>query len=322
MELDQVSVILPTYNRSQMLGGAIETVLAQTYRNFELLIIDDGSTDKTKEIIQRYNDKRIRYIWQENSGSPAGARNTGLKMVKGKYIAFLDSDDLWFSSKLEKQVEFLNKNDEILLVATNFIVFSNSGVFIKDITLSRNIRVSFHQLINRNMIINSSVILRKEIADVIGLQDENLSSMEDYDYWLRILNFKDKSIVILKDQLTKFRKHDMQTHFSISPCDKYKKFKYVYSKYKKLDYPQIKLNLRRLLYNCLIQKKKEKIFNNILKIPQILKDTNVKLNDKILLVFKYFDVKYFNFILNNKIFGLFFGYIKIITYKLIKRLII
>ncbi len=93
-----ISVIIPTYNRANFLGEAIESVLSQTYKNLEVIIIDDGSTDDTRQLIEKYTDKRIIYLYQEHGGTSA-ARNKGIQEAKGEYIAFLDSDDIWLSPK-------------------------------------------------------------------------------------------------------------------------------------------------------------------------------------------------------------------------------
>jgi glycosyltransferase involved in cell wall biosynthesis len=110
----KISVIVPTYNRSELLPRAINSILNQTFKDFELIIVDDGSTDNTKKIIEKYseNDSRIKYIYQENSGGPPRPKNTGIKIAKGNYIAFLDSDDEWLPSKLEEQIKKYIENDK------------------------------------------------------------------------------------------------------------------------------------------------------------------------------------------------------------------
>ena len=107
MKKEMVSVIIPTYNRETVIGRAIESVLKQTYPHFELLIIDDGSTDQTKRVVERIADERIRYILLEENGGVARARNVGIAEAQYDYIAFLDSDDEWMPEKLELQMERL-----------------------------------------------------------------------------------------------------------------------------------------------------------------------------------------------------------------------
>lgn len=105
-----VSVIIPSYNRADKIKPAVESVLAQTYADLELIVVDDGSNDNTKEVIESINDPRVRYVWQTNAGACA-ARNNGISHANGEYIAFHDSDDIWNKDKLEKQMNVLLKND-------------------------------------------------------------------------------------------------------------------------------------------------------------------------------------------------------------------
>src|SRR4030042_587586 len=114
--MPKVSVIITTYNRVHFVCEAIDSVLNQTFKDFEIIVVDDGSTDNTKEALKRYS-KNIFYIYQSNKGR-SQARNTGLKVAKGDYIAFLDDDDIWVPHKLEKQVAFMDSNPNIGLVHT------------------------------------------------------------------------------------------------------------------------------------------------------------------------------------------------------------
>ena len=122
-DTDLISVIIPTYNRAHLIKRSIDSVLNQTYKNLELIIVDDGSTDNTKEIIDSIKDERIVYVKQENQGASA-ARNKGIDLAKGKYIAFQDSDDVWHSDKLEKQINALKQNNADVVFCKMF-VFGN-----------------------------------------------------------------------------------------------------------------------------------------------------------------------------------------------------
>ena len=106
-----VSIIMPSYNTASFISKTIESVLNQTYKNWELLVVDDCSTDGTDEIVSKYNDKRIVYLKNEKNSGAALSRNRALRNAKGKWIAFLDSDDLWHPTKLEKQIKFMKKMD-------------------------------------------------------------------------------------------------------------------------------------------------------------------------------------------------------------------
>jgi len=180
-----VSVIIPTYNAYKYIGDALDSVLKQTYDNYEIIIIDDGSTDNTDKIIQTYlpNDK-IHYIKIKHSGLAAVARNQGIKVSRGSYIAFLDADDTWSPNKLKEQIELFDDHTAL--------VYSD-GEFI-DQNRKYSARVKFHQgivfdkLILKNFIATSSVVVKKTILDKVGLFSENpkLKVGEDYDLWLRI----------------------------------------------------------------------------------------------------------------------------------------
>lgn len=119
-----VSVIIPSYNRADKILPAVESVLTQTYSDLELIIVDDGSGDNTKEVIESINDSRIRYVYQENAGACA-ARNNGINQAKGEYIAFHDSDDIWHKDKLEKQMDALLKNDADIVCCKLIKIYSD-----------------------------------------------------------------------------------------------------------------------------------------------------------------------------------------------------
>jgi len=128
VEKKLVSVIIPTFNRADLIEYSIISVLNQTYQNFEIIIIDDGSTDNTREVVHSIKDKRIKYIYYKHVGLPASARNKGIMIARGEFIAFLDSDDIWLPKKLEMQIKTFNKIPNLLLVATNGIVFPTNLV--------------------------------------------------------------------------------------------------------------------------------------------------------------------------------------------------
>jgi glycosyltransferase involved in cell wall biosynthesis len=178
------SIIIPTFNRAAFLREAIDSVLAQTEQDFELLVVDDGSTDQTRELVAEYGN-RIRYLFQNNRGVSA-ARNLGIRQTSGKLVAFLDSDDLWLPPKLAKQVQWMAANPNIMLCHTDEIwirrgkrvnqkkIHAKSGGWIYPFCLPRCI------------ISPSSVIMRRELFDAAGLFDEQLPVCEDYDLWLRV----------------------------------------------------------------------------------------------------------------------------------------
>ena len=172
-----VSVITPTYNRAAYIGDAIESVLAQTYQDWELIIVNDGGTDETEAVIKPYRvgDPRIRYITQTNTGV-SGARNRALREARGRYAAFLDDDDRWLPEKLARQVAYLEQHPEIgMCYARATPGFSPT---------------SFPGLLRPfQSILPSTVVARREALVAIGGFNETPKIQEDYDCWLRLAQY-------------------------------------------------------------------------------------------------------------------------------------
>ena len=187
--MPKVSVIIPTYNYGQYIARAIDSVLNQTYQDFELIVVDDGSTDNTEEIIRTKQNDKIRYFYQENKGAPS-ARNKGIEESKGKYTAFLDADDEWFPSKLEKQIEkFQKASARVGLVYSGLIYIwkENEDKAIKIVpTLRGNIFVSFLKV---TVLGSPTPLIKKNCFQKAGLFDERLPSCQDWDMWLRISKY-------------------------------------------------------------------------------------------------------------------------------------
>ena len=183
-----VSVIIPTYNRADLVRRAIQSVLSQTYRNFEIIVVDDGSTDNTEEIVRSFKDSRICYIrYKENRGGSA-ARNTGIKAARGEFIAFLDSDDEWLPSKLSKQMAIFQAAPEqlgVVYCGVYFVDYQSDRIIetivpdyrgnILKVILSRGSGPSL-----------PSTVVRKECFGRVGLFDERFLSYQDTDLWIRI----------------------------------------------------------------------------------------------------------------------------------------
>ncbi|MEE8432314.1 MAG: glycosyltransferase [Candidatus Desulfatibia sp.] len=180
----KVSVIIPTYNRAAMLKEAVDSVLAQDYPNFELIVIDDGSTDSTPKILNTYQDD-VTVIRRNNLGV-SRARNAGIRAASGQFIAFLDSDDLWLPQKLSNQVEFFNLNPEALICQTEEIWIRNS---VRVNPKKRHKKVSgmiFEPSLELCLVSPSAVMMQRSLFETVGLFDESLPACEDYDLWLRI----------------------------------------------------------------------------------------------------------------------------------------
>ena len=180
----RVSVVIPTYNRKEMLEEAVQSVLNQSYEDFELIVVDDGSIDGTKDVIERL-DSDIRYIYKENGGV-SSARNFGVKKAKGEFIAFLDSDDMWLKDKLEKQVKYMSKRSDLFVSQTEEIWIRN-GVRVNQKKKHKKCEGRiFKEVLPLCIISPSAVIMRRELFDHVGLFDEEFLVCEDYDLWIRV----------------------------------------------------------------------------------------------------------------------------------------
>jgi len=180
----KISVIIPTFNRKKTLGRAIQSVSNQSLSPFEILIIDDGSNDGTKEWVKE-SFQDIKYIYQNNQGV-SSARNKGIKYAYGDWVAFLDSDDEWLPNKLYEQVKAIGSNPEIKFFHTNEIWIRN-GVRVNQMKKHKKYGgYIFEKCLDICRVSPSSVLIKKEIFDDIGTFDESLRVCEDYDLWLRI----------------------------------------------------------------------------------------------------------------------------------------
>ncbi len=180
--MSTISVIIPFYNRAQLLSKAVNSVLQQSYQDFEIILVDDASPDDMQSVLNSFKDSRIRYFCHpHNKGAPA-ARNTGLAHAQGEYIAFLDSDDLWFPSKLEEQIAAFNHQPEQCSIIYCRFLKGNTPSKLppKNNTFSQNILV-------RNFVGTfSTPLIRKHCFESSGLMDENLQSCQDWDLWIRM----------------------------------------------------------------------------------------------------------------------------------------
>lgn len=179
----RVSVIIPTFNRGWAIREAIESVLLQDYPHIEIIVVDDGSTDDTPDILHAYGD-RIQTLRQPNRGVSA-ARNSGIRHASGAFIAFLDSDDTWLKQKLSAQVLFFDKNPDALICQTEEIWIRNEKrVNPKNIHKKPSGSI-FEPSLHLCLVSPSAVMMRQAFFDQAGVFDETLPACEDYDLWLR-----------------------------------------------------------------------------------------------------------------------------------------
>ena len=193
-----ISVIIPTYNRAQRLKKAIDSVLAQSHRNFELIVVDDGSDDNTAELIDKYNAD-IVYIRQENRG-PAAARNRGIEKARHNLLAFLDSDDWFAENKLETQIEAMDQNPSYLISHTDEIWYRNGQLLNQKLKHKKNSGDIFGQSLELCAVGMSTIMIRKEIFERYGLFDEEYPCCEDYEFWLRIS--AEEKFLLVEEPLT------------------------------------------------------------------------------------------------------------------------
>lgn len=225
-----VSVIVPAYNSGSFLRETIKSVLNQTYKNFEILIVDDGSTDNTAEVVSSCAG-RIKYIKQPHSGLPAVGRNVGIKNSSGKYLAFLDADDAWEPDKLNRQVMILEKQPDAGLVCGNAYHWTDhKQVDNLRLYLGPEQGHSGHvlrYLLKDNFVITSTVMVRRDLFDNIGLFSEapELRSIEDYDLWLHMATMT--NVCYIKDPLAVYRDHANSIRSEQSPITYWQSMLYI-----------------------------------------------------------------------------------------------
>ncbi len=187
--LPKVSIIIATFNREAFIAEAIESVLKQSFVDWEMIIIDDASTDKTRSVVDKYteSDLRIKYYKNPSNLGISKSRNKGLSLARGKYIATLDSDDVWLDdAKLKKQVDFLDINKDYALIGGGIMYID------KDSRPLRKMLYPIYDSIIRNIMLqynpfpHSTVLMRKVVIDQVGQYDESMKTCEDYDLWMRI----------------------------------------------------------------------------------------------------------------------------------------
>jgi len=185
--MPKVSVIIPTYNRAHLVTLAIESVLSQTYQDFEIIVVDDGSRDNTQAIIESISDPKIRYLYQANQG-PGAARNTGIRAATGQYVAFLDTDDLLLPEKLALQVEALGKQPELGLVAGGHLFVDEAGKPLAERRpwLSHPELSLTTWLYTCPITINAALVRREWLARAAGFDPALGGQAEDWDLWLRL----------------------------------------------------------------------------------------------------------------------------------------
>ena len=207
-----VSVIMPLYNHEKFVSEAIDSVLNQDFKDFELIIIDDGSKDRSRDIIKKYREKdnRIKLIFHEENKGIAKTTNDGIDAAKGKFIALIDSDDVWLENKLNKQLKILEKDENLMVWTEGHVINENSDLV--DVTFTKmhyatNRKKSgniFNDLLINNLIFKSSLIFKKKKIDKIKF-NERLKILDDYQFEISLA--RKYKYYFIKEPLVKYRRH-------------------------------------------------------------------------------------------------------------------
>jgi len=214
-----ISVIIPTFNRSSFLKDAIDSVLCQKGADFELIVVDDGSTDDTQKIVESFGEA-VRYIRQANSGVSA-ARNKGIEIAKGEWLAFLDSDDFWLPQKLQIQCDYLQAKPTFRICQTEEFWVRNGERLNPKKYHRKPSGYCFPKLLERCLVSPSAVMIHRDLFHEVGLFDENLPACEDYDLWLRI-GCRHPVGLVKQALIVKRGGHSDQLSSSIPALDKYR----------------------------------------------------------------------------------------------------
>jgi len=185
--IPEVSVIIPTYNRESSVGESILSVLNQTYQNFELIIVDDGSTDNTKSVVSKIEDARIVLVTHQINKGASAARNTGIGTAKGELIAFLDSDDRWLPEKLKIQTDFLRSNPEYSSVSTGYYKYNSNNGFTASTPSKLKSSWPKHLLNTMDLSFGTTLLVKRTCFENVGLLDESFPRHEDWDWVLRYI---------------------------------------------------------------------------------------------------------------------------------------
>ena len=233
MKNPKVTVLMSVYNGEKYLQEAIDSILGQTFKDFEFLIVNDGSTDKTEEILKSYNDPRIKIIDNEKNIGLTKSLNKGLKLTRGEYIARMDADDVSMPERLEKEVVFLDNNKNMGLVGTYYFETNENGKVLYITRPLNDSKALKEKLLMINQFGHGSVMFKKECIEKVGLYRREFKSAQDYDLWLRIS--EKYNIANLPEPLYKRRLNiDSISVNKKKQQDKYAKLAIEFSKERKL----------------------------------------------------------------------------------------
>gem|GEM_PF-1349566 len=279
-----VSIVMPTFNHGEFIGEAIDSIRAQTYAFWELIVVNNYSTDDTTRIVESYHDARICLVNCRNHGIIAASRNEGIRRSGGQYVALLDSDDRWVAEKLARQVEVMRKRPEVLLVATNIMHFPGGERVLFD--LERDLELRPEELAKYNPIGNSSVLMRRELVDLVGFFDESkeIVSIEDYDYWLRVMDRKPGSILILKEPLMLYRVHPTNVSRLDDEVKVWQRHAFVYAKFRRASFYR---TLKRRSAREITRLEHRNLVNGKIGLRECIKDRRIPFHLRLVCLAKY-----------------------------------
>ena len=253
---DKVSVIIPTYNRSELLKKAVESLENQSHQNFEIIIIDDCSTDDTAEVVKEMNDERILYLRHDTNKGGSEARNTGIKQATGSFIGFLDSDDQWLPDKLERQLKQFEGQPDVGVVYTGVQVIDEHNQPTRKIVPAYKGGI-LPKLFESNCIdTTSSVLVKREVLDQVQGFDASLPSCQDWDLYIRLaqvtkFDFVKESLVLFYhhsgERITTNKKSVLTGHLSI-----FEKYKGLAKKQPKSTFHHFTLTIWKVIFRTAI----------------------------------------------------------------------
>lgn len=267
-----MTVIIPTYNRADTIKRSIDSVLGQSYRELELIIVDDGSSDNTVQIVNSYQDERLRLIRFSGNHGANVARNRGISAARGKYIAFQDSDDEWFKDKLEIQIKYMEEKKRKVCYCPYILVEDGVRTIVPEYAENKDIYEEkiMDVLRKKNVITTQSLIIHREVIETVGMFDETMIRLQDYEYAIRICQCY-KIAYINKPLLNAYRMRECITNNKAALIDACKKILV-----KHINFVDSEVILRTFLHSCELYDENgiySAHLNEILKSVQMVEKT-------------------------------------------------
>jgi glycosyltransferase involved in cell wall biosynthesis len=265
-----------------LIDVTLQSILAQSHHNLELIVVDDGSTDATAEAVGNIKDPRLQYFVIPHAGRPAVPRNYGIRLAKGLYIGFCDDDDLWTPYKLEKQVAVLEDRIDLFMVCTNVEYLPDHTIMKK---MGKNETIGLEDLLFGSEIVNSSILMRRSVIGHIGYLDEDIriKASEDYDYWCRLLAFQDRSVLLMKEAMVSYRRNTTDSISSLhidSIDDLTARVSIIHNKFATKFPDLIRRATAEFEYKRSVDKNRYKLFAGEIRISDIWKNPLLSLPEK------------------------------------------